>query len=395
MATISYYLDKRATTKDLAPLKMQIIHKGKAALISTGIKMNSACWDHKNQKVINHTRKVLIQSALTKYKLHAEDIILTRTIDDSIKNISVVDLKNIIRAEVFGYEIREEKKKGNFVEKFESFANSRRADGSKHTYLGALRSLQKFCPELDKYTFEDCNKEFFLKYISHLAANKVSNNTIYIYISKIKAVFNDAIDDGITNCYPFKKIHIRKEETKKRCLTLEDIKYIRDYPLKEKYAFFRDVFILSFYLLGINAVDLFKLTTDNITRDGRLEYTRQKTGKRFTIKLEPEALAIINKYKKEKTLIPLPYKIYPSVLSRMESIAIQKILDANGEAIYKHVTHYYCRHSWATIASDMDIPKEVISMGLGHSTGSVTDVYIKKNISKVDKANRQILDALK
>lgn len=54
---------------------------------------------------------------------------------------------------------------------------------------------------------------------------------------------------------------------------------------------------------------------------------------------------------------------------------------------------YIFRHSWATLAAELDIPKETISAGLGHEIGSdVTSIYIKFDQKKVDDANRRVID---
>lgn len=69
----------------------------------------------------------------------------------------------------------------------------------------------------------------------------------------------------------------------------------------------------------------------------------------------------------------------------------------NGVPVMKPVcselTTYWARHSWATVAAELDIPKETIAAGLGHNIGSpITSIYIDFNLKKVDKANRKIID---
>ena len=53
---------------------------------------------------------------------------------------------------------------------------------------------------------------------------------------------------------------------------------------------------------------------------------------------------------------------------------------------------YWARHTWATIASELDIPKETIAKALGHGGSSVTDIYIDFDMRKVDEANRKVID---
>jgi len=64
------------------------------------------------------------------------------------------------------------------------------------------------------------------------------------------------------------------------------------------------------------------------------------------------------------------------------------------EPLFPSLSTYAARHSWATIAAGLDIPKETIAAGLGHGGNSVTDIYIDFDQRKVDAANRKIIDYL-
>ena len=62
--------------------------------------------------------------------------------------------------------------------------------------------------------------------------------------------------------------------------------------------------------------------------------------------------------------------------------------------LFPDISSYWTRHTWATIAAELDIPKEVIAHALGHSwaEGTTTDIYIRFDEKKVDDANRRIID---
>ena len=65
MATISFYLDTRATGWDKpAPLKISIRHRNKATFIPTGISLLPEQWDDITHKVVNHPRKVAFNNIL-------------------------------------------------------------------------------------------------------------------------------------------------------------------------------------------------------------------------------------------------------------------------------------------------------------------------------------------
>ena len=63
-------------------------------------------------------------------------------------------------------------------------------------------------------------------------------------------------------------------------------------------------------------------------------------------------------------------------------------------SIYSYIPVLYIgRHTWATLASKLDTPKDVISEALGHEYGSsTTSIYINFNREKVDQANRKVID---
>ena len=65
------------------------------------------------------------------------------------------------------------------------------------------------------------------------------------------------------------------------------------------------------------------------------------------------------------------------------------------EPLFPDISSYWSRHTWATIAASLDIPKETISAALGHEIGSaVTSIYIDFDQRKVDEANRKVIDSL-
>ena len=62
------------------------------------------------------------------------------------------------------------------------------------------------------------------------------------------------------------------------------------------------------------------------------------------------------------------------------------------KSLHPELTTYLARHTWATIAASLDIPKETIAAALGHGGNTVTDIYIDFDQRKVDDANRRVLD---
>lgn len=235
----------------------------------------------------------------------------------------------------------------------------------------------------------------------YASMSSMAVNSKALYMKTLKHAFNWAIAHDITTNNPFRRFHIKMEETRMRDLPIEKMRQIKDLSLPKQYAEYRDMFLLTFYLIGINTVDLADCTTDSIV-NGRLEYRRHKTKKLYSIKIEPEAMKIIRRYKGKNHLLRCFDRCtdYRAMLENINH-ALARIgpFDPDGNhrtemiPIENKLSLYWARYSWATYAAELDIPKDTISEALGHSHGAkVTGVYIKYNRDKVDAANRMVID---
>jgi site-specific recombinase XerD len=270
--------------------------------------------------------------------------------------------------------------------------------------------MKLYDPVLNTRTFEDIDEDYIRKMDDAWEKAGLTTNSRAVYMRNIRAVFNDAIDDGLTTAYPFRRFSIKKAPTKKRNLSLAELRALRDYPIvndfQQKY---RDLFMLCFYLRGINMVDLLGLTKDNI-RAGRINYVRAKTGKFYSVKIEPEAKVILSRYKGTQYLIDVCdgsedemqfESKYKGFLQRMDR-NLKKIgpYVRKGLGGKKHITplveglsQYWCRHTSATLMAQMGYSNEIIACSLGHEFGiKTTNIYIEYKQSDVDAANRALID---
>lgn len=135
--------------------------------------------------------------------------------------------------------------------------------------------MEAFDKDIRTRTFEDINKRWLTDFEAFMAQTAHSANSRAFHFRNIRAVFNDALDEEITKAYPFRKFKIRKEPTAKRSLSVEQLRTLATFPCEEYQKQYRDIFMLMFYLIGVNAVDLFKAKRDAVS-DGRFEYIRSK-----------------------------------------------------------------------------------------------------------------------
>ena len=210
----------------------------------------------------------------------------------------------------------------------------------------------------------------------------------------MRSICNFALDEELTKHYPFRKYKIKTEETRKKALTLEQVRAFMEVPSPNEY---RDVFLLMLYLRGINISDLAGLTEKDVV-NGRIEYRRNKTGQLYSIKLEPEALEIIERWKGESHLLRCfdRYKEFHDYNRRLRE-NLHKMTGPDGKPIEKDCSSNWARHTWATMCAELDVPDPTISLGMGHRIAGhrTTAIYIKPDQRKVDEANRLVIDYIK
>lgn len=393
MATVKLYLDTRRIRKDgTFPVKVMINHKGNF-LIGTEFYAKEKEWENGlySTKASNYrARNMQLRNILNK----TENLIFDLENDNRLNTLQNTRLKELIDDKLSG-------KMDNlrFVDYLDKFVELKTNDGTKSVYASTRNKIEQFDKSAD---FSTITIEWLTKFENWMAKDESKINYIGIHLRNIRAVFNYAINNEYTNIYPFRKFKIKTEKTAKRALKPEDLIKLRDYPCEEHQVKYRDLFMLIFYLIGMNPVDLFQAKE---IKDNRIDYIRAKTGKRYDIKVEPEALAIINKYKGNRYLLDIldtwgNYKDFTHRMNiNLKEIGDVKRVGRGGKKVrtplYPDITIYHARHTWATIAAKLEIPKETISAALGHSIGSdVTEIYIDFDCSKIDEANRKVIDGI-
>ncbi len=297
----------------------------------------------------------------------------------------------------------------DFLSFIDMYAKSTKVAGTREQYLSLKHSLSSFSGNFLPVTAINLN--YLTRYEKYLRDRGVQNGVIN-YMRSFRSLFNkcrdhyndDESEKFLIPHYPFKKYVFpkRKGNSKEHVLTPEELKLLLDYSpenLGEQFA--KDMFLLMFYLIGIEAKDLFHLPKPV---HGRIKYDRFKTGKEFSIKLEPEAIQIINSYKHPTLLLNVSerfqrhksfYRFINNYLSGEKPHKIDGILQKLN--IPKHATTKWARHSWATLArNECNISKDDIALCLGHedSENKVTDTYIKYDYSIIDNNNRKVIDFL-
>lgn len=397
MATINYYLDKRASGWDKpAPLKITIRHRGKAILIPTGISLLPEQWDDVTRRIVNHPKAAQLNNLLNHRYCDVECELLRLQEDGAFHFMRITQVRDAIMNMLYPQQQIDTSRL--FMSRFRRFAELKTNQRTKEIYEATISRIQAYDRKCELLAFEDIDRAWLNGFDTFLAKTASSVNARSIHMRNIRAVFNDAIDDEITQHYPFRKYKIKRAATPKRSLSVEELRELFAYPVEEYQRKYLDIFKLTFMLIGINICDLCHL---KCIKGGRIEYQRAKTHRLYSVKVEPEAMEIIERYMGKQWLInPLDtynnYKNYAKKLNEaLQSIGEVEIGKQGRKTIkplHTELTTYWARHTWATIAASLDIPKETIAAALGHGGNTITDIYIDFDQRKVDDANRKVLD---
>lgn len=271
---------------------------------------------------------------------------------------------------------------------------------SASNYIRAKNSFEQFFNK--NISFQEINTNDLTKWIKSLKDTARAKET---YPKCIKAMFDAGCleyNDYNKNIIriasrPFMGVKIPKHDLpKKRAIDANKIRMIFEFEADTKRKEeARDVAMLIFYLVGMNTVDLFGLKHSNI-KDGKICYNRSKTkGERqdkayIEIAIHEDIVPILEKWKGEERLLDFGHS-NDRVFNRAVNVGLKQVCTDLG---IDGVDTYTFRHSWATIAQNKcGASTELVAFCLNHgSAHKVTEGYIEKDFTPIDKMNRKVLD---
>ncbi|MBD5304905.1 MAG: recombinase [Bacteroides sp.] len=404
MVTTKFYLDCRRAKEGAASLlKVSITQNRNVAYITLDVRLKSNQWNADKEKIVNHLDGFLLNTIIQEKKRKIDSAIISIDQSDGLREMSAMEIKERVMALLNPVEEEIPSAPNSlFLPRFHTFVEPKK-ESTRNTYHHTLNRIEAYIGRdgLEALKFEDITLDWLNGFNAYMSKTSPSPNARNVHFRNLRAIFNNAIENEITTHYPFRKFKIKAVETAKRSLTVEELRRLFFFPCEPHQEKYLDMFKLMFFLMGINMIDLAKLT--EITND-RLDFNRSKTGHLYSMKVEPEAMELFKKYRgTEHLLFILDRWVNDEFFRRKMNKELQKIGPMHkqpgrgGKKIYDplfpDITAYWARHSWATIAADIDIADRVIAEALGHEYGNrITNIYINFNIKKVDAANRKVLD---
>jgi len=279
--------------------------------------------------------------------------------------------------------------------------------GNSRPYNLAANAVDDFRPRTALADLDDAWLRAFERWAK--SERRMKDGGLSVHLRTMRAACNRAMQDKVMprTWYPFAAYslsHLKKVKAKKAA-PLEFFRALeKTEPQNALEHLTVDIFLFSFYMRGMNLADIAELTDENL-QGGRVVYTRKKTGRVYTIRLNEKAEVILKKYEKGH---PEGNPIFPVFISgdlterqkhdRRKKVArqVNRALKVISERIGFDVpglSFYTARHSYADILKKSGVSVEVISEALGHSDIRTTDAYLKGFADSVlDDADRFILN---
>lgn len=391
MATLKLTIFKAKVLKDgRHKIRVAVCHKRETCYIVTNFIIDNEA-QFKNGQVVKRPDAAFInrklRGLLDKYQ---ESL-------DRVKNQDIYTCRQL-KELVVNYSVSGEE--ATFQSVCENYISELNEEG-RNSYATLLERNNRYFTEFTKgeILLSDITPVLINNYARFLKVKKgIGRTTTGMMMSRTRTIINKGIKSRLVKYeeHPFLNYSISSSPIRELDIDIDTLNKIRLAKPKEKrLRVAQDLFLLSFYLGGINLIDLLSI---DFQKD-KIEYVRAKSRnttqglRTISFSIPKEAKEISIKWMDKKTgRLDFGYKYsYPN-FSRYLSRSLDKLVKSLG--ITEKVIFYSARKSFAQYASEIGIPDGVIDYCLGHSDKSkgVIRYYTKVKQQQADIAISRVID---
>lgn len=235
----------------------QVIHNRVVRHIAADLNVHESEWNAETSSVtipvwIDSDRKYnlhIVQKHIARDALRLEHIIRDLTFKGTCSTDAIVDeYRKLTSTQSFF----------NFMDSVIGLLIRLNRERTSETYSAALSSFMHFRWDKD-IQLDDMDADLMMEYEAWLKAKNVSLNTISFYMRILRATYNRAVEKGLTvQKHPFKHVYTGMDKTRKRAISMKDIRRIKELDLtgKPHWELTRDMFLFSFYTRGMSFIDM-------------------------------------------------------------------------------------------------------------------------------------------
>lgn len=291
---------------------------------------------------------------------------------------------------------------GKFIDQLVSEMKMQNRDGHGENFSTAKNEFLRFTDDL---SFEDLDYNLLVTYKSFLMSKNrnagkfgtdgkplpfqgISKSTVHNHLKMLRIAYYDycrrynvekrPIFEGI-----FNGITVKFNRNKKKYITIDDLIKLENSTLENRMGRAVDLWLLTFYLGGVNLKDLYYLKNKNIS-NGRAYFKRAKKGDdgyEFDVKIFDKAAKILNKYRSpddeyvfnfDKSFIRFK-QFYNDHWRAMP--LVQKRLGIEVQPTGGKLSFNVARHTFSTIGVQKGVNREIKGLLMGHDIGDIQSVY--------------------
>lgn len=379
---IRFVISKSRSRKDgKAPILCRITFAEKRKEFSTGIFVLVKYWNSKKQKILDtEEQSTYSNTQLSLIKQKVNEAFLMLQIQK--KDFNVNDIYSLYKGEKPKNEIGTIAYYKQFLDKYKNLIDIEIKEVTWSKYNQILKDLKKFIfwkYKQKDYLLNRLNEAFLDDFEYYLKVEKEKKQiTVNKEIQRFKRVVRMAYSYDYISKYPFYNYKPKRVVIKVVYLTPEELKTLENHTFSQvRLQQVKDLFVFCCYT-GLAYLEMKNLKRENINIgfDDNLWITmiRKKTNKTISIPLLKPAKDILDKYKDDEHILPI-------ISNQRFNSYIKEIAELVG--IEKKLTHHIARKTFATtVLLYNDVPMEIVSKLLGHSSMTTTQAYYGKIVQK-------------
>lgn len=381
--TILFWINKSRTKNGKAPLYARITINGKRAAIAVNREASILEWDARAQMVdskakgakdINNHLALVKSKLLNSFgKLEIRGVPITAEAVKNEYNGTIPEERPRMLLQIIEQHNKD-------VQTLIGKDYSRATWVKYQTTLKHVAEFLKWKYRLADIDITKLNFEFITDFEFYLKSQKsIDVNTNGKYIKNLKKIVRECVAKDWLAKDPFMAYKVKSKKTEREFLTELELQRLHEKEFTHaRLEHVRDIFLFSCYT-GLAYIDVYNLTPNNIAfgMDGEkwIFTHRQKTETASRIPLLPPALAILNKYAENPSVINRD-KLLPVPTNQKVNAYLKEI--ATGCNITKELTFHIARHTFATtVTLTNGVPIETVSKMLGHKKLQTTQHYAK------------------
>ena len=282
------------------------------------------------------------------------------------------------------------KQKADFIEYCRKLGKGKRSPNTRVVWNSAILQLTNFSGE--GLQFSQVNSTFLHSFKDYRLMN-LSPNSAAVYLARIKTACHQAVRDGIFPRNPALDISIKKKETRREYLRIDELQRLAETPCSNEET--KRAFLFSAFS-GLRYSDVKALTWREVKAVNKgyvLEFTQKKTGDVETLPLSEQAATILRTQAKAKPSARITVEIPNDAgfkLGAQQTIDKAIRLWVKRAEIPKKISFHCARHTFATLGLTHGIDLYTMSKLLGHRDVATTQIYAKI----VDEKKREAVNLL-